>query len=1743
MKRTAWASRGDGVLVVDADGDGKITRSSEFAFTEWDPSADGDLAALKNVFDTNNNGLLDSGDARWSEFRIMVNGQLVSLASLGIQSIGLTAIGSGQTFTDGSAITGLAEFTRTDGTTGAVGDVVLANEGDSEYLMSSSAVNNTDGSTTTTMTGRNRDGSVAFVNVINRSADDLSVSTQFDDNADGVVDRSQTDVTTILGTGARQRLVRNFNADGSQADRTLTTTSANGRQVTTRLDLDGDNVWDQTQVYLRQLDNSATTTTTETASDGTVTRTRTVTTTADGLSRITTEDITGDGASDGGVRDITTIAGNGVRTRVVENTAGNGAVTSRETTTTSANGRNKTIETDVDADGVAETRTVSAITTGATGPTTNVISVYNTDGSLRGQTTSVTSADGKIITTNSDLDGNGTIDRAVTDRTVLPATNGGRTRTITTRSQDGTTVSEERTVESADGKTINDYIDADGDGFYEGRRTVAVDSAGVTTTTAWTSNADGSLQSRTQRVADASGLSVTTRSDIDGDGVYDATTTDVTTADAAGVRTRTITDTSRNGAVIGRDVIITSANGLTETARHDFDGDGNFERTTTTTVSFASGVRTSTVETRSLDNSLLSRTVSTLDSTRTILTTTIDANGDGHVDRTETSTLNANGSSLLTIVDTNADGSTRARSETVEDAAGLETVKSIDLNGDGDFDRITTSKTTIAETGVTTTDVSTRASNNNLLERAWTITSANGLIVEGRVDSDGDGVIDMRTLTTTSRATNGSVTVQADILTGDSTLSNRVTTTTSGSGLSVTRTEDSNGDGLIENRIVSNTVLAVNGATTTTTTTTCRNGAVIALAERTVQDGGDRIVETLDRNGNGLDLQTITARADDGRISTTVTAYGATGAVTSLAQQIVSDDGLSSTYSVDSNGDGVTDRSSSTTKVSNNDGSVTETFVRRGGDGAVVDQTVIVTSADGLTKTETWYNDGATVVSGSRTTVRVYVADGSLTDTITLRGAGNSLVSRVQTTTSADQKTIVTSYDRDGNGSYEITETQTLNSDGSILISDLDNRSAAEYDRTTVTSDDGLSSDVRFLDRGTQTIASEILTETTLLANGSRQTISREFSRAASGQPLVLDEASRVTVSGNGNSTTREWDLNGNGTYENKQTVTVALASDGTQTRTTTNYVGGILVSSFVTSADAAGTHEATVWDFATTTIADQSTTVNYVINASGASTKTVESWMGTLRLSSWEAVTSRDGRTLTTKEDIDGNGVFDRQTVSQTNTAADGTTVVAASTSTIDGILIERETTTIQGDGRVRTIIRDANGDGRNDQIETTSVRADGSTRTTIIDRSASGDVTGKTIVTTSQDGRTVTTQWDTDGDGGINQTRTSTRTDFADGSYSWTDTQGGLTSTVTYSGDGTTTTVHGSMGGRSIGSYYGYGNSGIYRGSGTGSTVYYYGEDHRGRWVIGLSGGGSSEGDYDEQTTRAIDGSVIQTSRSTGTALAITDNPFFLPGAIHWRQEVARNVWSKTSADGLTTTTRSDYDGNGPVAFGRLIVNFANYETEEVTERRIDGSSLTTITDTNSSGAVTARGTVDVSADGRVTTLNKDANNNGTYEHRETSTVRNDGSIVYVTTEFFESGRVKTETTKIISADKLSISTLVATFNAAGDLLSSIGTSDGAAVEFVGSNLADDITGSAGPDLLQGGSGNDKLTGGAGNDVLDGGTGADRMTGGAGNDAYYVDRATDQVVELSGGGTDTVYSAVDLDLSNFGYVDTFSG
>ena len=50
-----------------------IDQTKEIVFTAWAPGTTSDMAALRQVFDTNHNGALDAGDSRWSEFRVWVD--------------------------------------------------------------------------------------------------------------------------------------------------------------------------------------------------------------------------------------------------------------------------------------------------------------------------------------------------------------------------------------------------------------------------------------------------------------------------------------------------------------------------------------------------------------------------------------------------------------------------------------------------------------------------------------------------------------------------------------------------------------------------------------------------------------------------------------------------------------------------------------------------------------------------------------------------------------------------------------------------------------------------------------------------------------------------------------------------------------------------------------------------------------------------------------------------------------------------------------------------------------------------------------------------------------------------------------------------------------------------------------------------------------------------------------------------------------------------------------------------------------------------------------------------------------------------------------------------------------------------------------------------------------------------------------------------------------------------------------
>lgn len=88
-------------------------------------------------------------------------------------------------------------------------------------------------------------------------------------------------------------------------------------------------------------------------------------------------------------------------------------------------------------------------------------------------------------------------------------------------------------------------------------------------------------------------------------------------------------------------------------------------------------------------------------------------------------------------------------------------------------------------------------------------------------------------------------------------------------------------------------------------------------------------------------------------------------------------------------------------------------------------------------------------------------------------------------------------------------------------------------------------------------------------------------------------------------------------------------------------------------------------------------------------------------------------------------------------------------------------------------------------------------------------------------------------------------------------------------------------------------------------------------------------------------------------------------------------------------------------------------------------------------------------------------------------------------------------------------------------------------AAINGIGNDLDNVITGNAA---------NNRLEGGLGTDTLNGGAGIDNMVGGAGNDTYIVENGSDTVTENANEGTDTVTSSVTWTLApNFENLSLF--
>ncbi|RWQ30227.1 MAG: hypothetical protein EOS21_32455, partial [Mesorhizobium sp.] len=969
----------------------------------------------------------------------------------------------------------------------------------------------------------------------------------------------------------------------------------------------------------------------------------------------------------------------------------------------SANGLSIDTQIDADGNGVVESKSSDVIVLNADGSKTRTVSDLSGTGALIGKTVTTASANGQVVTTSRDLDGDGLFDIVSSDVKLL-GSGGSQTETLQTKSRDGSLLSTSTTNTSADHKTISIATDSDGDGHLDSVKTIVVDGTGVTTSTVNMYNPDGSLAGKAFDQAAANGLSLTSKADIDGDGTYDAVVSDVTTIDASGNRTRTVTTRSANGTLVGSSAVTTSANSLTQTERDDINADGTIDRTTVTATALGGdGSRTVTSTTTSTSGAVLAKTEVTISADLKTTTTKIDSNGDSKIDRTRIDVLNADGSHTTTVSDTDINGAQHAKSETTDSADGLTRTIKQDVNGDGVYDTITQAVTAIAASGTRTTTTSQTSSNGSLLSRTIAAVSANGLSIDAQFDADGDGTVEARSSDVTVLNADGSTIRTMSMLAGTGALVGKTITTTSANGLTSSIQTDLDGNGTVDQTSTATTVLAADGSTTDTVTVKNGSNAQIARTQTITSGDGHNVTTTNDLDGNGTTDEIVTSVLNaNGSITETASTYGAGGVLTSKATHTVSANGLSDTLATDLDGNGTVDQSTTDVIVLNADGSKTETITDLDGVGAVKDKTTIVTSANGLTKTVTWAAVGTTT-SRSMIDTTVLNANGSTTQTLDYKKADGSLESRTVSTVSADKLTTSVTRDFNGDGTVDLTTTSVKNADGSVTTST--NGASRQWsgsttaNKATTVSADGLSVTTQYgpVANEVPSLIAKMVSQSTIGVDGStiQDVKSYRYTDAATPSLYLSDEV-KITRAGDGFSTTEEWDLTGDGTFEKKQTDVTVLNAAGSTVRTISKFDGAVLTSTFVTTTSANGLSVTTNWDMFGTDSFSQDTTDVTTVNADGSTTQTITNLKSDgSQLSKHVTVTSADGRTMTIQEDIDGVVGFDRTTTDSILTLADGATVETVKRVATGGALLDSQTTTTSGDGRTTSIARDADGDG----------------------------------------------------------------------------------------------------------------------------------------------------------------------------------------------------------------------------------------------------------------------------------------------------------------------------------------------------------------------------------------------------------------------------------------------------------------
>jgi Ca2+-binding RTX toxin-like protein len=686
----------------------------------------------------------------------------------------------------------------------------------------------------------------------------------------------------------------------------------------------------------------------------------------------------------------------------------------------------------------------------------------------------------------------------------------------------------------------------------------------------------------------------------------------------------------------------------------------------------------------------------------------------------------------------------------VQSADALVKTASADVDGDGDVDLVTVDATVIAGDGsrvrtvtATNTDGSVRSLMRETLE-------ADKVSAETWVDLNQDGVFQATDLVRQVTVGAGQARTETTWARNpDGSVRAVSVAVTSADGLVTNSTVDADGDGDTDSAVSDVTTIA-GGVATRVVQVTNQNGGLRSREVTTTSADGLTVTQTVDIDGSGtVDARTVDARVlnGDGSITRTVSDYAGDGTtLTGRTVRVESADRRVVTVTTDANGDGATDRVVNSTEAA--DGSKTLTETSFYANGAVAAKSVTVTSANGLVSTTTQDANGDLVNETVLASSTVLNTNGSRVQTVDVNNGDGSNRTLSVTTVSDDRLVVTAQSDLNGDNLFDRTtaSTKVLNVDGSVtetVQSRAQNAALLSQVQTTV-SDDGLVTTTRS-DADGDGDFDLVTTETlVLMADGGRTQTSELRTDAG-----VLRAKMTTISTDDARLLTVSSDINGDGQTDRLSTRTIDQAGQVTATTSQLSALGALQSRSEVITSDD-GLSATQSWDRNGDGTYERRTMSTTVLNADGSTTMTSVSKGANGTTNAQSVVTvSDDGLISIRTDDLDGDGTAEFTTSQSRVIAANGVVTDIAQTVAEGGGLINRATTVTSADERTVTQSVDLDGNGTNDRVTVTTVANSGLVTSTTSFLSAGGALEGTLTRTISGDGLLKVTAQDTNGDG----------------------------------------------------------------------------------------------------------------------------------------------------------------------------------------------------------------------------------------------------------------------------------------------------------------------------------------------------------------------------------------------------------